>query len=173
MRSRLLLQRLPQYHVRLASTRSGGNPRSPRVHRVRADSRMSGDSHPSNISTEPFETSGGNRPQARRSNDEVRGNNIPVRKTNLAMPKSSTARSSNGTKNDANNSRHRESKVPRSVMAIPILHETPKIAFINKPPAILSQPGVPGEGTILDLLRYQRPDLQLQTVNRYAIHSQI
>jgi hypothetical protein len=52
---------------------------------------------------------------------------------------------------------------------IPILLESPEIVCINKPPSLLSQPGLPGEGTILDLLSFQRPDLSLQTVNRYRI----
>lgn len=63
----------------------------------------------------------------------------------------------------------RQFKVARSVLNIPILVELPEIVAINKPPAILSQPGLPGEGTILELLRFQRPDLTLQTVNRYIL----
>lgn len=63
----------------------------------------------------------------------------------------------------------RQFKVARSVLNIPILVELPEIVAINKPPAILSQPGLPGEGTILELLRFQRPDLNLQTVNRYIL----
>src|SRR5579862_2997634 len=51
---------------------------------------------------------------------------------------------------------------------IPILLEHPDFICINKPPSLLSQPGLPGEGTILTLLEYQRPDLTLQTVNRYS-----
>ena len=63
----------------------------------------------------------------------------------------------------------REFKVTRMAMTIPILLESPEIVCINKPPAILSQPGLPGEGTILELLRFQRRDMQLQTVNRYVL----
>src|SRR2546423_295224 len=51
---------------------------------------------------------------------------------------------------------------------IPILLEHPDFICINKSPSVLSQPGLPGEGTILTLLEYQRPDLTLQTVNRYS-----
>ena len=51
---------------------------------------------------------------------------------------------------------------------IPIILESPEFVCISKPPGLLSQPGLPGEGTILTLLGYQRPDLKLQTVNRYA-----
>jgi len=50
---------------------------------------------------------------------------------------------------------------------IPIILESPEFVCISKPPGLLSQPGLPGEGTILTLLGYQRPDLKLQTVNRY------
>ena len=62
----------------------------------------------------------------------------------------------------------RQSKIAKRDLYIPIVIESPHIVCINKPPALLSQPGLPGEGTILDLLRYQRPDLTLQTVNRYV-----
>jgi hypothetical protein len=55
------------------------------------------------------------------------------------------------------------------LLHIPILLESPEIVCINKPPSLLSQPGLPGEGTILDLLNFQRPDLSLQTVNRYSV----
>ena len=54
----------------------------------------------------------------------------------------------------------------RNPLLIPILYESPDIVCINKPPHLLSQPGLPGEGTILDVLRCQRPNLKLQTVNR-------
>jgi hypothetical protein len=60
------------------------------------------------------------------------------------------------------------SKIAKRDMYIPIIQESSQVVFINKPPSLLSQPGLPGEGTILDLLRYQRPDLTLQTVNRYC-----
>jgi hypothetical protein len=59
-------------------------------------------------------------------------------------------------------------KLPQNTLNIPILYESSEFVCINKPPSVLSQPGLPGEGTILHLLRYQRPDLHLQTVNRYA-----
>jgi hypothetical protein len=56
---------------------------------------------------------------------------------------------------------------PTNSLHIPIILEHPDFICINKPPSLLSQPGLPGEGTILTLLKYQRPDLTLQTVNRY------
>jgi 23S rRNA-/tRNA-specific pseudouridylate synthase len=60
-----------------------------------------------------------------------------------------------------------ERKIPKDVY-VPVIVEEKEIVCINKPPNLLSQPGLPGEGTILDLLRFQRRDLQpLQTVNRY------
>ena len=62
---------------------------------------------------------------------------------------------------------HVERKIPKDVY-VPVIIEEKEIVCINKPPNLLSQPGLPGEGTILDLLRFQRRDLQpLQTVNRY------
>ena len=62
---------------------------------------------------------------------------------------------------------HIERKIPKDIY-VPIIVEETEIVCINKPPNLLSQPGLPGEGTILDLLRFQRQDLQpLQTVNRY------
>jgi len=58
-------------------------------------------------------------------------------------------------------------QIPKDVF-VPIILQEKDIVCVNKPPALLSQPGLPGEGTILDLLRFQRRDLQpLQTVNRY------
>ena len=60
-----------------------------------------------------------------------------------------------------------ERKIPKDVY-VPILLEKEDFVCINKPPNVLSQPGLPGEGTILDLLRFQRRGLPLQTVNRYA-----
>lgn len=59
-----------------------------------------------------------------------------------------------------------EKRIPKDVF-VPVILEEKEILCINKPPALLSQPGLPGEGTILDLLRFQRRALQpLQTVNR-------
>ena len=62
-----------------------------------------------------------------------------------------------------------EFKVTRTAMTITILLESPEIVCINKAPAMLSQPGLPGEGTILQLLRFQRPDMKLQTINRFCL----
>jgi hypothetical protein len=60
-----------------------------------------------------------------------------------------------------------EYKLSRALLHIPIISEHPCFVCINKPPSVLSQPGPPGEGAILDLLRFQRADLKVQTVNRY------
>ena len=50
-----------------------------------------------------------------------------------------------------------------------VIHEDKNMVVVNKPPAILSQPGLLGEGTIIDLLERDYPHLMpLQTVNRYA-----
>jgi 23S rRNA-/tRNA-specific pseudouridylate synthase len=57
-------------------------------------------------------------------------------------------------------------KTNKQALYIPIIQESTEFVCINKPPSLLSQPGLAGEGTILDLLSYQRPDLTLQTVNR-------
>jgi len=52
---------------------------------------------------------------------------------------------------------------------IHVIHEDKTMVVVNKPPAILSQPGLLGEGTIIDLLERDHPHLiPLQTVNRYA-----
>lgn len=56
---------------------------------------------------------------------------------------------------------------PKVNLHIQIIQVSEDLICINKPPSILSQPGLPGEGTILELLQHQRPDLTVQTVNRY------
>ena len=87
-----------------------------------------------------------------------------------------TRRSLEGTlttkpKDSRNDVNPRQFKVTRSALNIPIIHETSDLVCINKPPAILSQPGLPGEGTILELVQFQRPDLKVQTVNRFIYSS--
>ena len=56
---------------------------------------------------------------------------------------------------------------PKVDLHIQIIQVSEEFICINKPPSLLSQPGLPGEGTILELLQHQRPDLTVQTVNRY------
>lgn len=95
----------------------------------------------------------------------IKSQNSDVQKPNSTAPKSPTAKLSVARPNTDS---PRQSKLSKRDLYIPIISESPQIVCINKPPALLSQPGLPGEGTILDLLRYQRPDLTLQTVNRYV-----
>jgi hypothetical protein len=92
----------------------------------------------------------------------------------LKLPSSSPTKSLIGKVHitKSNTDSHRQSKIAKRDLFIPIISESPHIVCINKPPALLSQPGLPGEGTILELLRYQRPDLTLQTVNRYVLSNQ-
>lgn len=99
--------------------------------------------------------------------DERERSNISSSKSRNGKPTRSFERKHAPIKATEDDSSSPSSKIATRDLYIPIIQESHQVVFINKPPSLLSQPGLPGEGTILDLLRYQRPDLTLQTVNRY------
>jgi hypothetical protein len=80
--------------------------------------------------------------------------------------KSITPQLSPASKSPSPSKSAHEYKHSRALLYVPIISEHSNFICINKPPAVLSQPGLPGEGTILELLQFQRRDLRLQTVNR-------
>jgi hypothetical protein len=95
-----------------------------------------------------------------------------INSSHKALSKTTTEAPAKSKESSKFAARFSSKKAPsRESLVIPVIQETPQFVCINKPPALLSQPGLPGEGTILDLLRFQRPDLTVQTVNRYSTSS--
>jgi hypothetical protein len=112
-------------------------------------------------------------PQSSKSTSIKSNSSLLVRSTRKpaaqSSPKPLSTRASEMTAKSKEPVKHSARKAASlQSLIIPVIQEAPDFVCINKPPALLSQPGLPGEGTILDLLRFQRPDLTLQTVNRYV-----